>query len=64
MARRSSILAAAIALLTLAGCMTSQSGRNTMNPAGSSSTNSGGTSMGGTGGGSSGYWATFRRDAL
>ncbi|PND22176.1 hypothetical protein CN934_09185 [Ensifer sp. MMN_5] len=55
MARRSTILAAAIALLTLAGCMTNQSSRNTMNPAGSSSTNSGGSSMGSSGGGSSGY---------
>ncbi|PJR12926.1 hypothetical protein CEJ86_24220 [Sinorhizobium meliloti] len=52
MARRSTILAAAIALLTLAGCMTNQSSRNTMNPAGSSS---GGSSMGSSGGGSSGY---------
>ncbi|PST21958.1 hypothetical protein C7U60_11880 [Mesorhizobium plurifarium] len=51
---RSSIVAAALVLLTIAGCMSSQSARNSMSPQ-QSGGGSGSGSMGGSGGGSSGY---------
>ncbi|AEG04704.1 hypothetical protein HR059_09125 [Sinorhizobium meliloti WSM1022] len=57
MTGRSSIVAAALALLTMAGCMSSQSARNSNSPqqSGGSGEGAGSGSMGGSGGGSSGY---------
>lgn len=57
MTGRSSIVAAALALLTMAGCAGSQSARNSNSPqqSGGSGEGAGSGSMGGSGGGSSGY---------